>query len=157
MRRHDRPGARRLLARVVAQFPSDRLAELARYELAQLAISEGDRQAATRALETLGSSGRDPALRRAAAFARCRLDLGSGASAAQEEAGLRCLERFRAAYPDSAEDAEVLALSIAHASQRGRCDMVARLTAEYARRYPTGAFAAEASRRKHLCARAPTP
>jgi TolA-binding protein len=157
MQRRDRAGARQHLARVVAEFPGDRLAEVARYELAQIALADGHRGAAARDLETVAAASRDPALRRAAAFARCRLDLGPGLSAARTAAGIRCLQNFRSANPGAAEDAEVLALLIAHASQQAQCGSVVRLADEYVRRYPAGAFAAEAARRKHTCARAPAP
>lgn len=151
MQRRDRQGARRHLQRVVQEFPRDRLAEVAHYELAQLAIAEGDRARAARHLDAVAAGGRDQALRRAATFARCRLDLERGAGASREGAGLRCLEGFRATFPRAAEDAEVLALLIAHASRRGACPTVTALADEYARLYPTGDFAAEAAGRKRRC------
>jgi len=147
MQRHDRPDVRQQLERVVATFPDDRLADQARFELAQLALADGDHEAAARQLDVLAAGAREPALRESSAFLRCRLALEDG----HVDRGLACLDGFRAAYRRSADDAEALALMIAHASRKGDCAAVDRLANEYARLHAGGPFGSEAARRRERC------
>lgn len=155
MRRHDDVAAGRVLEELVGRYPDDPLVEVARYELAQLAFSRHEWRSAAAGFQVVASTGRDPALREAAAFSRC--DVEQTEEQAQEQTEKHqvdsgtCWTDFRKSHPGSSRDADALAILIARASLRGDCKTVMALTDEYARLHPTGPFAAEAASRRRQC------
>jgi hypothetical protein len=100
MRRRDWATASRQLAEVAALGTGHPLEDVARYELAQLALRAGDRAQAAALLDELLRGEREPALRQPAWLLRCELHLQAG----QRAPGCRCLERFRSTYPGSRHD-----------------------------------------------------
>ena len=75
MRQRDWSTARRQLAELIALRTGHPLEDVARYELAQLALRAGDRGQAVALLEDLLRSDREPALRQPAWLLRCELHL----------------------------------------------------------------------------------
>jgi ferric-dicitrate binding protein FerR (iron transport regulator) len=132
MARRDPATAERRLAEVVTRFPTDPLADTARYDLIEHSLAAGDRSAATRRVKDLLTRGREPALLEAAAFLQCRMAFEDHEAG---EAG-DCLASFRAAHPTSARDGEALVMLVHLAGQAGACQEVRRLAAEHRRRYP---------------------
>jgi len=136
--------SRRLLEALVARFPADPLADIARYELAQRALGAGDRARALRLLAAI----QGPALAEAASFLRCRLPAEEG----DDRAARACFERFRSAYPGSARDPEALAALVMLAWRHDDCAEARLLANEYRRRHPAGIFAGNAARIEGACA-----
>jgi TolA-binding protein len=146
MARKDGGESRRRLEELVARFPSDPLADSARYELAERASSAGDRRGAVRLLSAI--QGREPSLVEAASFLRCRLAAEQG----DDREARGCFERFRTAYPGSGRDPEALAALVQLAWRQDDCAVARLLANEYRRRHPAGPFAAGAARIEGACA-----
>ena len=132
----DAAAARAALRALVAETPEAPEAAPALLDLARLAAAAGDEVAAQAALAQLSAHPRASALAMPAAHLRCTLE--------RTRDGYRmCLASFRAAFPDSPRDAEVLAgLAIATA-RGGDCAAALPLLAESVRRYPRGPNAAD--------------
>jgi outer membrane protein assembly factor BamD (BamD/ComL family) len=149
MRRRDWTTARRQLAEVVALAAGHPLEDVARYELAQLALRAGEVPQAVALLEQLLRSDREPALAQPARLLRCELHLQAG----ERPQARRCLERFRAAYPYSPHDEAALGLLIESFALDQACAGVAELADEYLQRYATGSRAEQARRHSARCSR----
>ena len=147
MRRHDSAEVRALLERLVAECPGDSLVDVARYELAQLAVNRRDWTAAIAGFSQVGSHAHEPAVREAAAFAACDTNV----VAQRKEEAYACLRAFRGTYPQSVRDAEVLAQLVALASHRGDCRKAVEWADEYAHRYPSGTFSADVATQRQRC------
>jgi ferric-dicitrate binding protein FerR (iron transport regulator) len=149
MRRRDWPAARRQLAEVVALRGGHPLEDVARYELAQLALRAGDRGQAVALLEDLLRNDREPALRQPAWLLRCELHLQGG----ERPQGRRCLERFRTTYPYSPHDEPALGLLVETLAADDACAGAAEIAAEYLQRHPAGPRAEDARRLQARCTR----
>ncbi|HXI57834.1 MAG TPA: tetratricopeptide repeat protein, partial [Polyangia bacterium] len=147
MHRRDTAGAQRALEDVVALGGGSPLADVARYELAQLAVRAGNQASAAQWLDALLASDREPALREPARFLRCEVQVRSGDAVDAR----RCLESFRARFPDSSRDATALGWLVRLAPSPPQCPPLRSLVDEYLRRYPTGPDAALAARRRAAC------
>jgi TolA-binding protein len=144
MARRDAGESRRRLEEVVTRFPSDPLADTARYELAQRALGAGDRTSAVRWLMAIQGA----PLAEPASFLRCRVMAEQG-----DDRGARgCFERFRSAYPSSPRDPDALAALVQLAWRQDDCAEARLLANEYRRRHPGGAFVANAARIEGACA-----
>jgi hypothetical protein len=137
--RGDRAGAEAMWLDLLARFPTAHETASALYDLANLARARGDRAAAQRYLERLLAAP-PAALAEPASYLSCRL----AADAGDAEAAAGCFAAFRARFPASPHDAEVLAWLAGRAQAAGGCAAARTLAAEYLRRYPSGAFAARA-------------
>jgi TolA-binding protein len=147
MRRRDWESARQRLGQVVASGSHDPIADVARYELAQLALRKGDRVRAQRYIEELLASDREPALREPAGFLACEMK-----AEARDVAGARaCFEAFRTQHPESAHDRGALGWLVRLGSAAESCAGGRRWFDEYLRRYPAGPDAATAADRKARC------
>jgi ferric-dicitrate binding protein FerR (iron transport regulator)/TolA-binding protein len=149
MRRRDWATARRQLAELVALRGGHPLEDVARYELAQLALRAGDRGQAVALLEDLLRNDREPALRQPAWLLRCELHLQAG----ERPQGRRCLERFRATYPYTPHDEPALGLLVETLAADGACAGAAEIAAEYLQRHPDGPRAEDARRLQARCVR----
>lgn len=147
MHRRDTAGAERALEQVVALGGGGPLADVARYELAQLAVRAGNQARAAQWLDALLASDREPALREPARFLRCEVQVRSGDAVNARH----CLETFRARFPDSSRDAMALGWLVHLAPPSPQCLPLRSLVDEYLRRYPGGPDAALATRRKAAC------
>ena len=147
MRRRDWNTARQQLADVVALGTGHPLEDVARYELAQLALRAGDAPRAVALLDELLRSDREPALAQPARLLRCELHLQAG----EQPQARRCLERFRAAYPQSPHDEAALGLLVESFVLDPSCAGVAELADEYLQRYPSGSRANQARRHRTRC------
>jgi TolA-binding protein len=136
----DHPTAESVLDELIARFPDAPQAAHARYDLARLARERGDLVRARDHLSRLLASAPPPALAEPARYLACRLEVES----AHPDAAVRCFSEFRAGYPHSTHDAEVLAWLAGHARELGGCTAARALSAEYLGRYPQGAFASHA-------------
>ncbi|CAN5186280.1 hypothetical protein BH11MYX1_BH11MYX1_05420 [soil metagenome] len=139
LRDHDAQAAESIWRQLLEAFPEAPQADSALYDLATL-VRARDRGAARGYLERLLA--RHPvALREPATYMSCHLD---GDANALDDAS-RCFTAFRAAFPGSAHDDEILAWLAGHAQSVGGCRAAATLAAEYLRRYPNGAFETRAA------------
>jgi len=140
----DAGAARAALRALVAEAPGAPEAAPALLDLARLAAAAGDEVAAQAALAQLSAHPGAAALAMPAAYLRCTLERTGG--------GYRtCLAAFRAAFPDSPRDAEVLAgLAIATARD-GDCAAALPLFAESIRRYPKGPSATDVRAWRAYC------
>ena len=143
MGRGDVGEARRRLIEVLELPEAGALANVASYELAQIALRSGDLAEARRRLEPLAGS----RLAEPADFLACEIEL----RAADREAARRCYRRFRQRHPGSVQDAEALAALLRLAPVSSDCEAGRALLDEYLRRYPDGPAAAEARRRRGAC------
>jgi TolA-binding protein len=148
--RGSRDEAQRLLGTLIDRHGGDPLARTALYDLALLAYRERDSGRARRLLDRLLASGPPGDLGDPARYLRCMADVQS--ERLSEAAA--CLRRFQLDFPDSAHDAEALALRAALAQVLGGCAEALPLLQAYLARYPQGGFAGEASARAARC-RAP--
>jgi FecR protein len=149
MRQRDWSTARRQLAELIALRTGHPLEDVARYELAQLALRAGDRRQAVALLEDLLRSDREPALRQPAWLLRCELHL----QAHERPHGRRCLERFRSTYPDSPHDEAALGLLVETLATEPACEGAPELAREYLQRHPAGPRAEDARRLQAKCSR----
>jgi len=135
------------LAKLVAAYSGDPLADTADYELAQLAFRKQDVAGARARLEHVLARTADPTLRELASYLRCRVDL-----AASRPEARACLETFRRDFAASPHDAEVLAVLASIVAAEDGCRAALPLFASYLQAYPRGPFAGEAERRSRSCA-----
>ena len=127
----DPAAARASLSALIADAPSAPEAAPALLDLARLAIAAGDAVAAHAALDRLAAHPAAAALAMPATYLRCVIERSAPT--------LRtCLAGFRAAFPDSPRDADVLARLAAATAAAGDCAAALPLIAEYLRRYPAG-------------------
>jgi outer membrane protein assembly factor BamD (BamD/ComL family) len=134
----DHDGGEKLLGELAARFPTSPQAASALFDLATLARTRHDIVAARAYLGRLDDA--PSALREPAAYIACRLDVDAGDGAA----AARCFNSFRARFPSSPHDEEVLAWLAGHAQDLAGCASARELASEYLRRYPHGAFAERA-------------
>lgn len=146
MKKGDNALARRTLRALVARFPDGEFASPARYEIARMAFATGDWQSAQREIEELRKTPLASVLAEPVQYLGCRVEMASGHRAR----ALACLADFRASFPGSPHDAEVLAL-LASFRFDETCASALPLLDEYLRRYPQGAFAKDAERRRQHC------
>lgn len=114
MARGDQAEASQSLGRLLSERPHHSLAGTARYELAQMALAEGDAGVAAGHLEALFAGTVDPALDEPAGFLRCRVHL----LRQRGSEGIACLRRFRADHPRSGRDEEAAVLILRHIPDR---------------------------------------
>jgi hypothetical protein len=127
----DPAAARAALRALVADAPASPEAASALLDLARLAAAAADDAAARAALDQLDRHPDAAALAMPARYLRCTME--------QTDPGRRaCLAGFRAAFPDSPRDAEVLARLAIVTARDGDCRAALPLLAEYRRRYPGG-------------------
>jgi hypothetical protein len=132
----DPAAARAALRALVADAPASPEAVSALLDLARLAAAAADDAAARAALDQLDRHPDAAALAMPARYLRCTME--------QTDPGRRaCLTGFRAAFPDSPRDAEVLARLAIVTARDGDCRAALPLLAEYRRRYPGGPSAAD--------------
>ena len=126
--------ARAALRALVAEAPTAPEAAPALLDLARLSAAAGDDVAAHAALDQLASHPAAMSLAMPATYLRCSLE--------RTDAGRRtCLAGFRAAFPDSPRDADVLARLAAATAGVGDCSAALQLLVEHKRRYPNGSTA----------------
>jgi outer membrane protein assembly factor BamD (BamD/ComL family) len=136
----DHASAEAALTELLARFPQAPQAAHALYDLARLARERGDLATARADLTRLIASTPPPALAEPAGYLACRVEVESNSA----DAAVRCFGEFRAHYPRSTHDAEVLAWLAGRAREVGGCAAARELAGEYLRRYPSGPFAARA-------------
>jgi hypothetical protein len=130
------PGAARTALReLVARAPDAPEAANALLDLATLAVRSHDYGGARDALDRLGRHPGAAALAMPARYLRCYIALNTADK-------LACYVRFRAAFPGSPYDAEMLAGLASSYAAAGDCASAVPLLVEYGRRYPSGASAA---------------
>jgi TolA-binding protein len=138
---HGDPGAAEAaLDELLARFPDSPQASQALYDLAQLAHRRGDLARAREDLTRLLAGSPPDALAEPARYLACRLDVDSQ----HADAAAACFTAFRASFPRSTHDRDVLAWLAGHAREAGGCAAARAASAEYLQRYPTGPFAARA-------------
>jgi hypothetical protein len=132
----DPAAARAALRALVADAPTSPETASALLDLARLAAAAADDTVARTALDQLDRHPDAAALAMPARYLRCTME--------QTDPGRRaCLTGFRAAFPDSPRDAEVLARLAIVTARDGDCRAALPLLAEYRRRYPSGSSAAD--------------
>lgn len=124
----DRAGADRALAQVIAL--GDALADQALYDRARIAYQGRAWAAARRHLAALAAIASTP-LAEPGRYLDCRIAVESKAADAE-----RCFTAYRAAYPRSPHDLDVLAVLAQLAHARGGCTAARVLTGEIIARYP---------------------
>lgn len=135
--RNDLPAARAALEELIATAPPTApRVDVARLDLARLALRMDDRGTARRHAEALATTTREPALREAAHHLLCRV------VAASEQAA--CAAAFLHAFPASPRVAEMLALEAANTLDPCAARPLLRA---YVDRFPDGAYAADAQKR----------
>ena len=143
--RTDRPAARRALRDLVAAHATAAEAAPALLDLARLAHADGDGDDALAALDQLAHHPDGARLAMPAHYLRCLVQLRVDRAAARA-----CLAEFRAAFPGSVHDADVLA-RLATATAATDCTAATPLLAEYLGRYPAGAQAPAVTRWRARC------
>ena len=146
MRRGDSALATRILRALVAHFPDGEFASTAHYEIARMAFAAGDWQGAQRELHELQEVRLEPALAEPVHYLRCRVEMARG----DRSRASVCLANFRESFPGSPHDAEVLSLLASFRFEQ-TCTSALPLLDEYLRRYPQGAFAKDAEKRRQHC------
>lgn len=131
----DRKTADRMLARVV-EDPLSPLADQALYERGWIAYTAQDWAAARRHLASLARLTRSP-LAESGRYLDCRIAVKTSAPDAET-----CLVSFRASYPRSPHDLDVLALLVQIAHAGGGCRAAQSARDELARSYPRSDHAA---------------
>jgi FecR-like protein len=119
--------ALRTLRTVVERFPRESATAAARYELALMEETAGQRDAALRDLAAVDI----PSLEEPTDYLRCRVLAKRSGTEAE-----RCLADFRRRFPASAHDADALGAETALVMVRGGCPAAEALLAELERRYP---------------------
>ncbi len=127
--RHDLATADRTLARLVDELPGSPLLDQALYERARIADQRHAWDAARRQLARLATLVHSP-LREPGAYLTCRIAVESGDPGADAQ-----LVAYRASYPHSPHDLDVLGLLVDRAYHAGRCARAAALVDELARLY----------------------
>ena len=133
--RRDLAGADRALAHLLDAFPDAPLVDQALYERARIAYQRHAWADAQRQLDRLAQLKASP-LAEPGAYLSCRI-----AVEANDESAAHCLADYRARYPRSPHDLDVLGLSIELVQRYGGCAEAASLIDELARRYPASALA----------------
>lgn len=133
--RHDLAAADRAFAQLLAQAPDSPLADEALYERAQLAYQRKAWSDARRHLDTLAQLPGTP-LAEPGRYLACRIAVEASAGDAAS-----CLTAYRAAYPQSAHDLDVLGLLVQLAHASGGCAAAQAWIDELARRYTSSALA----------------
>lgn len=128
--------ARQILESLVAKHPADPLAVPAAYELGRLFFAAKDYGRAGERLRWVRDNQRSAAaaFREPATFLLCRTELDSG----DRRGGIACLERFRAAFPNSAQAGDALAVLTSIRLVEKDCERGKALLEEYLRRFPSG-------------------
>ena len=134
--RHDADAADRALAQLVATSPTSPLVGQAIYERARLAYQRHAWGEARGHLDALAKRG-DQALAESGRYLTCRI-----AVEAHDGTARRCLEEFRADYPASAHDRDVLGTIVQLAFAGGGCSAASAAIADLATRYPHSTLAA---------------
>jgi hypothetical protein len=147
MRRRDWASAEARLLQILATAAHDPIEDVARYELAQLALRRGDRATAGRLLEDLLTSAREPALREPAGFLRCEVQAEAGHSVAART----CFEAFRRRHSSTTYDRAALGWLIRLLPADAPCAEVRSTIDEYRGRYPHGPEAASATELDRRC------
>lgn len=125
----DRAAAVRALTRILA-LPGGSLADQALYELARIEYQRRAWTAARKHLAALAAIASTP-LAEPGRYLDCRIAVEAKASDAE-----RCFARYRAAYPRSPHDLDVLAVLVQLAHARAGCDGARALRDELIGRYP---------------------
>jgi hypothetical protein len=131
----DTSAADRALARVIAEAPGSGLVEQAIYERARIAYQRRAWTEARRHLDRLAALP-PRSLAEPGRYLECRIAVEAGDADAA-----RCLADYRAAYPGSPHDLEVLGLLAQLAHADGGCTPAAPHVDELGRGYPRSALA----------------
>ncbi len=124
-----------MLLRLIHDFPLDRRADTARYDLARVAHRRGHLLRAESLLRQILKSRREPLVIEPAHYLLCRIQFERTTDKAGE-----CATTFRRSYPDSAHDAELLAFMAVWTHQRQGCRPAVPMYEEYLREHPRGFF-----------------
>jgi len=144
----DVAAARTALRALVTDAPTAPEAAPALLDLARLATATGDDVAAQTALDQLAAHPGAASLAMSATYLRCVLE--------RTDPGRRtCLAGFRAAFPDSPRDADVLARLAIATARAGDCRAALPLLAEHEQRYPNGPGAGDVRAWRARCQSAP--
>lgn len=137
MRRGDGQVARKQLETLLRTHPVHSLAAIAGYELAQMAVADGNTAAAIRHLDAVlaANSGRS-AVDEPARHLRCRVEVRAG----RPLAARACLDQLRRMYPGSPRDEDTLFLILRLTPPAERCAHTAPMQ-DYVARFPNGARA----------------
>lgn len=127
--KHDLATADRALAQIVDTLPSSSLVDQALYERARIAYDRHAYADAQRHLARLATLPTSPLLE-PGAYLGCRVAIAANASTADA-----CLTSYRAAYPHSPHDLDVLGLLVDRAFRAGGCARAAPLVDELTRLY----------------------
>jgi outer membrane protein assembly factor BamD (BamD/ComL family) len=133
--RHDVDAADRALATLIANEPTSPLLAQALYDRARIAYDRHAWAAARHDLDALATI-KDTPLAESGRYLTCRIAVEAHANVAT-----RCLRDFRATYPRSPHDRDVLGTlaQLAHAS--GGCAVARTYIAELLQRYPHSTLA----------------
>ena len=126
---HDTAAADRGLAKIVDDIPVSPLVDQALYERARIAYDRRAYADARRHLSRLAGIPTSP-LREPGAYLDCRVAIASNDSTADA-----CLASYRATYPHSPHDLDVLGLLVDRAFRAGGCARAAPLVDELTRLY----------------------
>jgi hypothetical protein len=132
----DLGAADRALATLIAEYPDARLVDQALYERARIAYQQRAWSAARGHLARLAAIPNTP-LAEPGHYLRCRI-----AALTRDASAVTCLTGFRAAFPRSTHDLDVLALLVQRAHEAAGCAGAARLVDELAQSYPRTTLAA---------------
>jgi uncharacterized protein HemY len=133
--RRDVTAADRALARLLADEPRSPLADQALYERARIAYQRHAWGEARRHLDSLAAIASTP-LAEPGRYLACRI-----AVEARDADATRCLADYRAAYPRSAHDLDVLGLLVQLVHGDAGCAGARPLVDELTRMYPATALA----------------
>jgi len=126
---HDTATADRALAKIVDDLPSSSLVDQALYERARIAYDRHAYADARHHLARLAGIPTSP-LREPGAYLDCRVAIASNDSTADA-----CLAAYRATYPHSPHDLDVLGLLVDRAFRAGGCTRAAPLVDDLTRLY----------------------
>ena len=132
---HDLATADRALAKIADELPTSSLVDQALYERARIAYDRHAWDAARRQLARLATLATSP-LVEPGAFLSCRVAVAAGDAHADA-----CLTAYRATYPHSPHDLDVLGLLVDRAFHAGGCARAAPLVDELARLYQATSLA----------------
>ena len=133
--RRDSTAADVALARLLAEYPQSALADQALYERAQLAYRRRAWVDARRHLAALAQLPATP-LAEPGRYLVCRIAVET-----RDGDAVHCLASYRATYPKSAHDRDVLGLLVQLVHARQGCAGARALVDELARRYADSALA----------------
>jgi outer membrane protein assembly factor BamD (BamD/ComL family) len=145
--RGDSIGADRQLAAILAAYPTSSVIDQVLYDRARLAVDRGAWRDARADLDQLLAIADSP-LAEPAHYLACRV-----ARASHDASAARCFTDYRATYPHSPHDLDVLALLIQLGYADGGCAAVraslATLVASYPNAAPTRAWQARCPTPEH--------